>query len=155
MQRNTGTWMAFLAMTFAIVGLVGLFASYAAPLPLQRALARDATLDQALATGDDKAALEPLRDQLGDSASMVIEGAGPLAARVSTARADMNADFLREAAAVAARLRLMLAVVTVVAAGFGVALLGIVARAPQGVEPRQRAQAANQRQPGHDEQYLP
>ena len=147
--------MAFLAMTFAIVGLVGLFASYAAPLPLQRAMARDATLDQALVAGDSKAALEPLRDRLGDSAGTVIDGAGPLPARVASARAAMHAELLHEADAVASRLRLMLGVVTVVAAGFGVALLGAVARAPQRTEPDQRAEAAGHRQPSRSEHRPP
>ena len=36
-------------MTFVVVGLTGLFATFAAPLPLQRALLREAALDEALA----------------------------------------------------------------------------------------------------------
>src|SRR5665213_872457 len=48
--------MGFLAVAFAMVGLIGLVASYAAPLPLERALARDAALDAVLATGGDAAA---------------------------------------------------------------------------------------------------
>ena len=42
MQRIDPTWFAFLAMAFAVVGLAGAFASFAAPLPLHRALSRDA-----------------------------------------------------------------------------------------------------------------
>ena len=128
MKRNSATWMAFLAMAFAVVGLIGVFASYAAPLPLQRALARDAALDAALATGGGKAALEGLRDQLDDNAAAVIDGGGPLADRVATARAAMHAELEHEAAAVGARLRLELLVVTVVAAGFGMVVLGAAAR---------------------------
>ena len=116
--------MAFLAMTFIVVGLTGVFASYAAPLPLQRAMARDAALDAALATGGDPAQLAPLRDQLDDSASAVIDGAGPIAGRVAAARSAMRAELVAEADAVGARLRLMLVVITVVGAGFGAAILG-------------------------------
>ncbi len=128
MRRNSGTWMAFLAMTFAIVGMVGLFASYAAPIPLERALARDATLDEALAAGDSKPALEPLRERLDDSAALVIDGQGPLAARVATARAAMHAALLENADQTGTQLRLMVCVVTVVGAVFGMVILGTVAR---------------------------
>ncbi len=128
MKRNSATWMAFLAMAFAVVGLIGVFASYAAPLPLQRAMARDATLDEALATDGGKAALEPLRDRLDDSAAVVIDGSAPLADRVAAARAAMHADLTREADAVGSRLRLELLVVTVVAAGFGAVIVGAASR---------------------------
>ena len=128
MKRNTAAWMAFLAMAFAVVGLIGVFASYAAPLPLQRAMARDATLDEALATDGGKAALEPLRDRLDDSAAAVIDGSGPLAGRVAAARAAMHAELEHEADAVGSRLRLELLVVTVVAAGFGMVIVGAAAR---------------------------
>ena len=128
MKRNTGTWMAFLLVCFAVVGLMGLFASYAAPLPYERMMVRDAVLDRALQTGDDKPALEALRDPLDDSAATVIDGTGPLAGRVATARAAMHDAMLHEAAAIGSRLRLELAVVTVVAAAFGAAMLGTAAR---------------------------
>lgn len=123
-QRNSGTWMAFLAMTFMVVGLTGLFASFAAPLPLQRAMARDAALDEALNTGGDHAALEALRVRLDDSAAVVIDGAGPLEGRVTAARAAMRLELTREADAVAVRLRLMLGIVTLVAAVFGAMVIG-------------------------------
>ena len=129
MQRNNATWVAFLLCCFAVVGLVGLFASYAAPLPYQRAEARDAVLDQALAAGDSKAALEPLREALDDSAAAVIDGAGPLAGRVAAARASMHVEMRVDAAAIASRLRLEIVVVTVVAALFGSAMLVAAARA--------------------------
>ncbi|WP_158743398.1 hypothetical protein [Acidisphaera sp. L21] len=130
MKRNTGTWMAFLAMTFAVVGLVGLFGSYAAPIPLERAMARDATLDEVLATGDNKPALEALRDRLDDSAAVVIDGTAPLAERVATARAAMHTALLHESEASGKNLRLMIIVVTLVAALFGLIILGAVGRSP-------------------------
>jgi hypothetical protein len=127
-NSNSGTWMAFLAMTFVVVGLTGFFASYAAPLPLERALARDAALDDALATGGEHDALERLRPQLDDSAASVIDGTGPLAARVASARTAMHAELLGEAAAVGNRLRMMIVVVTLLAAVFGAVIVGAVSR---------------------------
>ena len=124
LQRNSGTWMAFLAMAFVVVGLTGLFASFAAPLPLQRALARDATLDEALATGGNPTALAALRERLDDSAAVVVDGTGPIETRVNTARAAMRVELLHDSDAVAERLRWMLVVVTVLAAVFGSVVVG-------------------------------
>ena len=42
MKKIDPTWFAFLAMTFVVVGLTGVFATFATPLPLYRALSRDA-----------------------------------------------------------------------------------------------------------------
>jgi hypothetical protein len=129
MKRNTGTFIAFLLCCFAVVGLMGLFACYAGPLAYQRGLARDAALDQALATGGDKPALEALRTELDDSAAEVIDGSGPLADRVARARAAAHQEMIRDADAVAFRLRLEVVVITVVAAGFGAVLMAAAARA--------------------------
>jgi len=130
-KRNSGTWTAFLAMTFAVVGLTGLFATYATPIPLERALARDAALDEALASNgqpNQAATLEALRDRLDDSAAAVINGTGPLAARIGAARTAMHAELQREADAIGSRLRFMIIVVTVLGAVFGAVILGAVAR---------------------------
>lgn len=131
MQRNSGTWTAFLAMTFIVVGLTGLFATYATPIPLERALARDAALDEALASNgqpNQAATLEALRDRLDDSAATVINGTGPLPARVAAARTAMHAELEHEASAIGDRLRFMIIVVTLLGALFGAIILGAVAR---------------------------
>ena len=131
MKRNSGTWTAFLAMTFVVVGMTGLFATYATPIPLERALARDAALDEALASDgqpNQAAILEALRDRLDSSAAAVINGTGPLAARVGAARTAMHAELQREADAIGSRLRFMIIVVTVLGAVFGAVILGAVAR---------------------------
>ena len=133
MQRTLAPWIAFLLCSFAVVGLMGLFASYAGPLPYERATARDAVLDRALQlgaqpAGDVKAALEPLRDELDDSAPVVIDGEGPLPQRVAAARTAIHAEMQHEAEAIGSRLRLELAVVTVVAAACGAAMLVPAAR---------------------------
>ena len=129
MTRSTGPWIAFLLTSFAVVGLMGLFASYAAPLPYERAAARDAVLDEALAAGDATQALEALRARLDDSAPIVVDGPGPLPARVAAARATMHDAMRREAGAIGSRLRLELVVITVVAGAFGSAMLITAARA--------------------------
>jgi hypothetical protein len=116
--------MAFLAMTFVVVGLTGLFASFAAPLPLQRAMARDAALDEALASGGKPEVLAGLRDRLDDSAAVVIDGTGPIEARVNTARAAMRTELLHDSDAVAERLRWMVVIVTLAGAIFGAVIVG-------------------------------
>ena len=128
---NRGTWIGFLSMAFAIVGLTGLFASYAAPLPRERELAREVALDDALATAhapDPAAALAALRDPLGGSAKAVIDGAGPLAQRVHGERLAMRARLQAEAAATDTRLRWLISVVTVMGAAFGAVVIGATAR---------------------------
>ena len=120
------TWAAFLAMAFVVVGLAGLFASYAVPLPLQRAVARDAALDAALVAAhgpNPAAALEALRPDLGDSADVVLAPGGDIDARIAAERAAMRGRLQAEADAVALRTRWLLCVVTLMAAAFGVAIL--------------------------------
>lgn len=127
-MRNRGVWIAFLLMCFALTGLVGLFASYATSIPLERALYRNAVLDQALAAGaPDQAAI---RRVLGKGADRVLAGPGDLAARIAAARATVRAEAEREQRSVAFRTRLMLFVVTALAAGFGTGILLLAGRAP-------------------------
>lgn len=103
MGRQGGVWAAFLAVCFAVVGLAGGFALYAAPVPLQRALAQGAALDQALLAGEAPAT-------------------------VVRERAAVREQAEREEAAVTARIRLMLAVVTVMAGLFGIGVMGLARR---------------------------
>ncbi|MBV9537578.1 MAG: hypothetical protein JOY70_01450 [Acidisphaera sp.] len=117
--------IAFLSMAFLAVGLAGVLATYAAPLPLARALAREDALDEAtLAAGRrDAAALEALRPRLGDSAEAILPPSPDFAARVAQERAAVRARFAAEADASADRLRFLVAVVTVMAAAFGAVVL--------------------------------
>jgi hypothetical protein len=126
------TWMAFLAMAFVIVGLTGLFASFATPLPLERALAREAALDDALTAAkgaDAAAAIEALRPRLDDSAAALLPVGGDMAARIAAERIAMRARFQLEADTVVTRLRWLICVITVMAAAFGIAVLHIGRRA--------------------------
>ena len=117
-------WTAFLVMLFALVGLCGLFASYAPSIPLERGLARSATLDQVLAA-KDAPALEHLRPALGPLARPVLDGSGPLSDRVASARTVVADEQRREAASITYRTRLMLGVVTALAAILGAGILGL------------------------------
>jgi hypothetical protein len=85
MQDNLGTWAGFLVACFLILGIAGLFAAFAAPVPYERALAL---------------------------------GADPA----------LREEALRDAAAVAYRLRLMMLVVTPICAATGVGILRLAMR---------------------------
>jgi hypothetical protein len=120
------TWLGFLAAAIGAVGLMGLFATFAAPLPLQRALAREAALDRVLvlAHGADPAtALEALRPSLDDSADAVLPYGPGIEERVARERPAMRARMEADAAAVAIRLRWLVCVVTVMAVAFAAAVL--------------------------------
>ena len=121
--RGTGYAMAgFVAMAFAVVGMTGLMAAHVSRLPLERVMAREVVLDQALALAraGDAAGLAALRVQLGDSAVVLAAGAD-IAAAVAAERVAMRARRVAEAEATAARLGALLVVVTIVAAAFGAA----------------------------------
>lgn len=123
---GSATWTAFLVMAFLVVGLIGLFASFAAPLPLERALARDAALDEALAAvhgPDPQSALEALRPRLAESADVLLPLGGDMDARITKARAAMRDQLTLEAGEVTTRIRWMICVITVMAALFGVAVM--------------------------------
>ena len=140
-QRLNPNLIGFVLLSYAIVGLSGVFASYAAPLPLERAMARDTTLDAVLAAQgqpDEAARLAALRVRLGDSADAVLGAPAPtataslpgtLAERVAHERTAMRGRLQREADAVANRLHWLLGMITLMGAAFGVAMLG-AARGP-------------------------
>jgi len=131
MARPTGTLAAFLAVTILVVGLTGLFACFAAPLPLQRALAREVALDEAVAAArgaNPAVALAALRARLGESAAALAPGPD-LEARIATERLAMRARFTTESEVTLTRLRWLIGVITGMAALFGVALLHLAARA--------------------------
>ena len=129
------SWSAFLVMLFAVVGLCGLFASYATSIPLERGVARSALLDetlQASAFPDGPARLERLRPRLGSLGAAVLDGTGALADRIATARALVVDEQQRESSSLAYRTRLMLAVITTLAALLSVGILNLARRTPGG-----------------------
>ena len=130
-RRVDPTWMAFLVMAFAVVGLTGLFATFAAPLPLHRALIRDQALDDVLAAAagpDAQTAIEALRPQLAESADALLPVQADIVDRVARERAAMHARFIADADETDLRLRWLICMATVVSAVFGVVILGVAAR---------------------------
>lgn len=115
--------MGFLAMAFTVVGLAGLSAAFALPIPLDRAVARIAALD---APGPADARIVAV---LGATAAApILRGGGTDSDRLQAA----TRAILREAAAdqhaTAVRLRWLIVIVTAMAAVFGAAILGAAAR---------------------------
>ena len=130
-QSNIGSWMGFAAMAFIVVGLSGVFTTYALPIPMERAFARDAVLDEALIAArspDPAAALAALRPQLGDSADAVLQGPGTPEERIQRERAAMRDRVRADVEATALRLRWLCATVSVMGAVFVGALMGSLAR---------------------------
>ncbi len=117
--------LGFLAMAFAVVGLTGMLAGHVGRLPLERALAREAVLDEALAAGraGDTAALEALRVRLGESAAAILPAGDGFDARLAGERVAMRARRMAEAGAIGLRLQVMLVVVTLLAGGFGAMMM--------------------------------
>ena len=130
-NRNGATWTAFLVMCFLAVGLTGLFATFASTVPLYRALAQSAALDEVLAVSrrpDSAAQLDRLRPRLGESAAGALGGDGTVEERVTRERSAMRARQEHEAEGVAWRIRVMVVVVTVMATLFGVFIMGLSRR---------------------------
>jgi hypothetical protein len=132
LNKDGGTWTGFLIMAFAVVGLVGGMAIYAAQIPFERALARSAALDQALAAANDPAKLAALRPLLDDSADHIITQTNTplpdMPARITAERARVFAAFGEDARRTGEHLRLVLAVFTAMGALFGALVLGLVRR---------------------------
>ncbi|WP_114912343.1 hypothetical protein [Acidibrevibacterium fodinaquatile] len=133
--RRGGSLIAFLTMAFIVVGLAGILATYAAPLPLARALHEEAMIDDALAAGhaadiDAMAAALGKNDEarFGGAATAAANRAGDLPARAAALRAALRQTMTAEAEAAAWRLRFLIIVATIAAALFGAALMGAARR---------------------------
>lgn len=134
-MRPQATWTAFLLMCFALVGLTGMFASYAVTIPLDRTLARTAVLDGVLAEGrqPDPARQATLRMMLGPEVGpRVLDGPGELFDRVAAQREVVLREGTQEERSVVYRVRLLVAVVTVMAGVVGGGIMGLARRAPTG-----------------------
>jgi hypothetical protein len=128
-RSGGGSWIAFLCMAFVVLGLAGVFAAVASPIPLERALARIAALDQlaAASPAEAPALLDRLRPALGDSADALRPG-DDLPARITAARTALPDRFLAEEADMKRRLGIILAVLTAACALFGAMVLSVVRR---------------------------
>ena len=111
--------------------MTGMFATFAAPIALQRAVLRDEALDAAraaLAAPNPAAALEALRPRLDDSAAALLPIGGNMEARIDAERIAMHARMRIDHEATALRLRWLMAVVTIGSAAFGAAILASAGR---------------------------
>jgi hypothetical protein len=125
--------LAFVGMAFLIVGLIGVFTTYAAPLPLEREIAREQALDAAVAAAkgpNPDAALAALKLSLDDSAGVLAGGPNGIEARVAIERVAMRQRFAAESAATALRLRWLIVVSTIMAAVFAMTMMGSAVRKP-------------------------
>ena len=129
-KRGFSSASGFLLVCFAVVGLVGVMTTYVAPLPMARAVRRDTTLDQVLLAAhaaNPQAALDALRPMLADSADAVLPAGQPIdpaaiVARVAAERQAMRARLEAEQEELSLRLRVLIGVVTLMGAGFGLAI---------------------------------
>ena len=124
---NRFTKMGFLAMCFAIVGLVGLFGTFATPVPLARAISRETALDDAqvaMHSANPQAGLDALKDRLDDSAAAFTPLPANPDSAVAAERVAMRSRLMADSVATASRMRLMIGIVTVMAAAFGSAIIG-------------------------------
>ena len=131
-KYGSGAWTGFLVMAFIILGLCGLFATYAVQLPYQREAYSEARLDAASGAPDAQARLDQLRDALGDDGT----GAFPpddveMSHRIDTARHVLRRHFQDQGNDIALRLRIVIVVFTGGATLFGLMVTSILRRAPR------------------------
>jgi hypothetical protein len=120
--------IGFLLICFLFPGLIGTFASFAIPAPVVDEQHQQTALDAVLNAPDEaaqKTAIANLTNAVdADTAAIVTTGAGPIAGRVAAAEQNMRGEVVAEARAEAYKIRLMVITMTILAALFGVALIG-------------------------------
>ena len=128
---DIGTWTAFLVIAFGVVGLVGAFATFAAQIPFDRAMARIHAIDAGVAASHApgaQAAEAALRPLLDESADRVLAGPGTIEARAAAERTRILESFHAESLDYGLRLRVVIAAFTGAAALFGALILSIARR---------------------------
>jgi hypothetical protein len=128
MAQTSFARIGFLLCCFLIPGLIGTFASFSIPAPVVDELHQEAALSAVLSAANpaaQKAAIDNLQNATDeDTAAIVTKGTAPIPARVTAALANMHNEVLAQARDEAYKIRLMVITMTILAAGFGVALLG-------------------------------
>ncbi|OYV32507.1 MAG: hypothetical protein B7Z81_12670 [Acidocella sp. 20-61-6] len=128
MASNSASRIGFLLCCFLLPGLIGTFASFAIPAPVVDEQHQQAALDAVLNAPDAttrQTAIATLADAVDpDTAALVTKGTDPLPARIAAAEQNMRREVVAQARAEAYRIRLMVITLTILGAGFGVALLG-------------------------------
>jgi hypothetical protein len=115
--------IGFLLSCFLIPGLIGTFASFSIPAPVVDEAHQEAALDAVLTAQTPaarQAAISNLANATDADTAAIVTGGGSVAA----ALANMHAEVLAQARDEAYKIRLMVITMTILAAGFGVALLG-------------------------------
>jgi hypothetical protein len=120
--------IGFMLTCFLFPGLIGTFASFSIPAPVVDEMHQQAALDAVLSASDaatQKAAIANLPNDVDDdTAAIVMNGTGPIPGRVAAAEQNMHSEVVAEARQSAYKIRLMVITMTILAAMFGVALMG-------------------------------
>jgi hypothetical protein len=128
MAKISYSRIGFMLTCFLFPGLIGTFASFTIPAPVVDEQHQQAALDAVLSAPDaaaQKAAIANLPNDVDDdTAAIVTNGTGPIAGRVAAAEQNMRTEVVAEARAEAYKIRLMVITMTLLAAMFGVALMG-------------------------------
>ena len=130
--NNSATWSAFLLTAFGVVGVVSCYAIFAAQIPMERALSRDAAM-VALLSAPDNATRNNLRDQLGAYADPLISADGAVKAsdlkqEIASDR-DLNWHAMGvESENIGNRLRWEIAIFAAACSGFGLMILSVAQR---------------------------
>lgn len=113
---------------FFMLALIGVFATYAVPIPAMRGVLAERVIARAAASGEPaamKSALDGARPLLGITAQKTLATLTPDRAGMARAATLLAGETQRASGLVSYRLRLLVIVIGVIAALFGIALLGI------------------------------
>lgn len=126
--RISAQRIGLMLTAFLMLTLIGVFATFAAPIPAVRGVIAEQAIARAAASGDPaamKAALATARPLLGVTGQKTLATLSPDRAGLARAADLLAADARRASGLVSYRLRLLVIVIGVLAALFGIALLGI------------------------------
>ncbi|KDM67207.1 hypothetical protein [Acidiphilium sp. JA12-A1] len=127
-MRISAQRIGLMLTAFLMITLIGVFATFAAPIPAMRGVLAERAIASAAATGDPaamKSALAEARPLLGVTAQKTLATLTPDRAGLARAASLVAADTKLASGLVSYRLRLLVIVIGVLAALFGIALLGI------------------------------
>jgi hypothetical protein len=119
--------VGFMLTCFLFPGLIGTFASFSIPAPVVDEMHQEAALEAVLRApaAAQAAAIAALPNDVdADTAAMVANGKGPIAPVIAAAEQHMRQEVVAQAREAAYKIRLMVITMTVLAAMFGVALMG-------------------------------
>lgn len=127
-MRISAQRIGLMLTAFLMITLIGVFATFAAPIPAMRGVLAEQAIARAAASGDPASmasALAAARPLLGVSARKTLATLAPDRAGLSRAAALVAKDAGLASNLVSYRLRLLVIIIGVLMALFGIALLGI------------------------------